>query len=211
MAQRITREQALSQGWFVPNTTNGLCECGCGNLTSIASKTQRNLGHVKGEHLRFYRNHGTRKFDYNNSQLYIPNTQQGYCHCGCGQLTPIAKKTRPHLGIMKGQHVRYLVGHARRNGKLGRKVRQDGYVLILMKDHPHSDSNGNVLEHRYIMEQYLGRYLTANETVHHKNGVKSDNRIENLELRVGQHGKGATHCWNCGVDLTGEIDGCIAR
>lgn len=36
--------------------------------------------------------------------------------------------------------------------------------------------------HRYIMEQYIGRKLTRYEVVHHKNGNKRDNRIENLEI-----------------------------
>jgi HNH endonuclease len=62
-----------------------------------------------------------------------------------------------------------------------------GYRQIMMKNHPNSRRGGSMFEHVFVMAQYLGRSLRKGETVHHKNGIKNDNRIENLELWSGSH------------------------
>lgn len=64
----------------------------------------------------------------------------------------------------------------------GRKKNKAGYVLLCIHDHPNSDRNGYVFEHRVMVEMFCGRFLRLGEDVHHKNEIKHDNRIENLEL-----------------------------
>lgn len=58
----------------------------------------------------------------------------------------------------------------------------EGYLKEMVKDHPKADCNGYVKQHRLIMEKHLGRYLTTKDVVHHINGIRDDNRIENLFL-----------------------------
>jgi hypothetical protein len=95
----------------------------------------------------------------------------------------------------------------------GRHSTVRGYVIVNVKTLAESDAGlalgmsnqlggRGLMEHRLVMARYLGRPLLDQEQVHHRNGVRSDNRLENLELRVGAHGSGATAsavvCPHCG-------------
>jgi len=71
----------------------------------------------------------------------------------------------------------------------GGRLIKDGYVLLYCPEHPKAKSKGYVFEHRLIMEQIIGRYLRNDEVVHHKNGIKDDNRKKNLELMTDSEHK----------------------
>ncbi len=69
------------------------------------------------------------------------------------------------------------------NWKGGRNINpHTGYVMIYQKGHPNANKINQVKEHRLVMERFLGRYLTDREVVHHNNGIKTDNRVENLTM-----------------------------
>lgn len=100
------------------------------------------------------------------------------------------------LGVNKGrhlteEHIEKIKRNSQRRGKFldkstrwkgGRWIKDSGYIFVYTPDHPYSNPNGYVFEHRLIMEKHIGRYLTKDEVVHHINKDKQDNRIENLQL-----------------------------
>lgn len=101
------------------------------------------------------------------------------CACGCGELIPSISTTGTPQTYKNNHHTK---GNLNSNYKGGKIIDSYGYVKILIHDHPYCDSRGYVKEHRLVMEQHLGRYLTKDELVHHINEIKDDNRIENLQL-----------------------------
>lgn len=102
-----------------------------------------------------------------------------------------------------------LGGHRNKTGKMshlwkgGRVVVRGGYINVFAPDHPYAVGGKYVREHRLVMEKKIGRYLERWEVVHHKNGIKNDNRIKNLELWTHSHpagsrlGEVAKHCPTC--------------
>jgi len=93
------------------------------------------------------------------------------------------------FGKKRPEHSKKMSGENNYNWKGGISY-NSGYRYILKPDHPFCNARKQVREHRLVMEKYLGRYLDFNELVHHINGNKLDNRIENLRIvSLGEHNK----------------------
>ena len=127
------------------------------------------------------------------------------CSCDCGNdFVTSSGQLRNGSTISCGCYRRTQLGLANigKKGpsspawKGGKRVTHRGYIQIW-----NDTTNRYQFEHRCVMEKHLGRPLLKKETIHHKNGDKKDNRLENLELWSKSHPSGQK--------IVDKIDWCI--
>jgi hypothetical protein len=114
-----------------------------------------------------------------------PNSTRGYCS---GHYTRLRKTgtVSPEIPLSKSRY-------GARNGRWKGGEIDDGHgrILVYSPNHPNPSYCGtHVYRYRLVMEAHLGRFLTPDEIVHHKNGNITDDRIENLEvMNQSQHAR----------------------
>ena len=89
----------------------------------------------------------------------------------------------------KGEYRKKLALQRYDDGDYKKHVKRNGYVWISVPSLV-TGKKYSIMEHRHNMSRKLGRVLLSDETVHHINGIRADNRLENLELFNSRHGPG---------------------
>ena len=198
--QRFGRFTVIKRASDRCGNTAWLCRCDCGNEREVAACSLRS-GHTQScgcyrieriKEVRFIDLTGQR-FGRLTAVGKAGSDKHGQsiwaCQCDCGRKTDvnIASLREGHTkscGCYRDDLAREKAGSKSPLWKGGKYRKPDGYITINLGRKKY------VGEHRLVMEKYLNRSLHKDENVHHRNGVRDDNRIENLELKVLAHGKG---------------------
>jgi len=160
---------------------------------------------------------GRQRLKFSGEQIsdMVKRAESGESHASIGRAynTSQCKVSR----LLAAEGVVSSRGRSRRGSahgawKGGRVSQGAGYAAVWVADDDPlasmRNSMGYVLEHRLVMARSLGRPLLPTENVHHVNGVRDDNRLENLELWVRPQPSGvrageAAHCATCSCRMEG--------
>lgn len=105
------------------------------------------------------------------------------CGCGCGREVAPGRRYAPG-------HRRFRArGPSAAGWRGGRWRHVSGYIYRYAPWHPRASRDGYVPEHHLVMEDHLGRLLRPGEKVFHRNGIKSENAIDNLRLQPNPRGR----------------------
>lgn len=183
--RRVPKE---TLAWAAERDGKTPCACGCGLPVWIKWFHRYGRGVP-----RFVHGHNQIGQETPASKWIRENQGRHVCQCGCGGVIPIkihhhtrgVPRYLNHHSVRVVNHMRGRYGPASTHYKGGRNKTPTGYINILV------GSEGGrpiyVLEHRLVMEKVLGRKLRKGESVHHKNGLRDDNRPSNLELWRSNH------------------------
>lgn len=147
-----------------------LCQCGCKESVTI----------YRGKPRRFKQGHALRTPElrkYHSERMSGNTLFAGRCH---------SNETKKKIAA-------HQTGNGNSVWNNGRTIANGGYVMLLVRNHPHADVNGRVKEEHLVIEKHIGRYLIPNEVVHHKDENKQNNKIKNLQVMTRKE-HSAYHC-----------------
>lgn len=169
--------------WRPKRLIQKVCSCG------VTFKTQRKTDHAKCIPCRDYPSWAKARGPKQVKPLLCQDCQAAITGSPGRRYCDECRMKR-RRSSWKGKAKRRLLANSESISP-GRLRNRDGYVYVnAPAGHPRWLGDGRIGEHRLVVEQQIGRYLEPRETVHHKNGVRDDNRPENLELWSKNHRAG---------------------